>query len=103
MKYFLNFGVSFILDPVLPRLILQQDKDRFEKQVQENRHIFQKRKEKAEHPFGHIKRNLGVQSFLLRGLKGVKAEAGLLATVFNLTRMITILGVAGLIQKLNGS
>lgn len=86
---------------IIGRLHLETQKEKFEKQYQQNRHIFQRRKEKAEHPFGHIKRNLGVQSFLLRGLKGVKAEAGLLAVAFNLTRIINILGVAGLMLKLD--
>lgn len=88
---------------IVGRLVLQDEKDRFEKQYLENRHIFRRRKEKAELPFGHIKSNLGVQSFLLRGLKGVKAETGLLALAFNLTRIINILGVAGFILKLNDS
>jgi len=88
---------------MISRLVLESEREKFENQYQGNRHIFQKRKEKAEHPFGHIKRNLGVQSFLLRGLKGVRAEAGLLALAFNLTRIINILGVAGFILKLNDS
>jgi len=32
-------------------------------------------KQKVELPFGHIKYNLNVSGFLLRGLDGVKAEA----------------------------
>jgi hypothetical protein len=58
------------------------------------------RKEKVELPFGHIKRNLGVTSFLLRGLEGVKAEISLLASCFDITRMINILGVPLLVAKL---
>ena len=88
---------------IVGRLVLQDEKDRFEKQYQEDLHIYQKRKEKVEHPFGHIKWNLGVQAFLLRGLKGVKAEASLLCTAFNLRRMMTILGVEQLVLKLNDS
>jgi len=64
--------------------------------------IFARRKEKVEHPFGHFKRNLGAGHFLLRGLAGVRAEWSLLACGFNVTRLITILGVTGLIQKLSG-
>ena len=45
-----------------------------------------------EHPFGHIKRNLGMTYFLLRGREGVQAEIGIAATGFNIMRMITILG-----------
>ena len=62
--------------------------------------IYKKRKEKVEHPFGHIKRNIGVTSFLLRGLAGVKAEASLLGTCFDLARMITILGLPVLLKTL---
>ncbi len=36
--------------------------------------IYALRKQKAELPFGHIKHNLKVSHFLLRGLNGVKAE-----------------------------
>ena len=84
---------------MISRLVLEAEREKFEKQYQENRHIFQKRKEKVEHPFGHIKENLGARSFLLRGLKGVKAEASLLCTAFNITRMITILGVEGFVRS----
>jgi hypothetical protein len=58
------------------------------------------RKEKVELPFGHIKRNLGVTSFLLRGLEGVKAEMSLLASCFNITRLINLVGVPLLVAKL---
>ena len=56
--------------------------------------------QKVELPFGHIKRNLKVNASLLRGLNGVKAEMSLLASCFNVSRMITILGVEGLVKKL---
>jgi len=62
--------------------------------------IYKLRKQKAELPFGHLKRNLGVGSFLLKGLEGVKAEMSVLGTCFNMARMITILGTIGLIAKL---
>jgi len=62
--------------------------------------IYKLRKEKVELPFGHFKRNLGVGSFLMRGLEGARAETALLSTCFNVARMITILGVKELIAKL---
>jgi transposase len=64
--------------------------------------IYRLRKQKAELPFGHIKRNLGAGHFLLRGLAGVRAEMALLASCFNLARMIGILGVSTLISRLMG-
>jgi len=62
--------------------------------------IFARRKGVAEHPFGHFKRNLGAGYFLLRGLAGVRAELSLLAGCFNIRRMITLLGVAGMVAAL---
>jgi transposase len=62
--------------------------------------IYKLRKEKAELPFGHMKRNLGVMAFLLRGLEGVKAEMSLLASCFDITRMINLVGVPLLVAKL---
>lgn len=62
--------------------------------------IYSRRKEKVELPFGHLKRNLGVGSFLLRGLAGVRAEMSILCSCFNLARLIGLLGVSGLMRRL---
>ena len=68
---------------------------------EEGQAIYKKRKEKAEPPFGHVKRNLGAGAFLLRGLAGVRAEWALLASCFDITRMITLTeGVENLISRL---
>lgn len=66
----------------------------------ENQKIYKLRKEKIEHPYGHMKRNLGAGQFMLRGLPKVNAEASLLATCFNLARMMTILSIPQLLGKL---
>lgn len=58
----------------------------------EGQELYKRRKMRVEHPFGHIKRNLGAGAFLLRGLEGVNAELSVLATCFNVARMITIMG-----------
>ena len=63
--------------------------------------IYRRRKCRVEHPFGHIKRNLKTDSFLLRRKDGVQADS-LLGTCFNMARMITLLGVEKLIEKFNG-
>jgi len=63
--------------------------------------IYAKRKARVEHPFGHIKKNLQTDAFLMRGNDGVQAETSLLATCFNITRMISILGVVGFIGKMS--
>lgn len=64
--------------------------------------IYKRRKTRVEHPFGHIKRNLKTDAFLLRRYDGVQAETSLLATCFNMARMITIFGVGNLIEKFKG-
>ncbi len=62
--------------------------------------LMRKRKMRVEHPFGHIKHNLQMRAFLLRGLSGARTEAALAATAFNLTRMIKMIGIADLIQQM---
>ena len=62
--------------------------------------IFARRKMRVEHPFGHFKRNLEAGYFLLRGLAGVRAEMAVLASCFNIRRLITLLGVSELIARL---
>jgi hypothetical protein len=84
------------------RLVDEDIKLKLEHQYNEksSQAIYKLRKEKVELPFGHIKRNLGVTSFLLRGLEGVRAEMSLLASCFDITRLINILGVPLLVVKL---
>lgn len=84
------------------RLENEDTKERLEAQYEEaeSREIYARRKTRVEHPFGHIKRNLKTDAFLLRGRDGVQAETSLLATCFNVARMITIFGVGTLLEKL---
>jgi hypothetical protein len=84
----------------IKRLDLEEVKLKLEAQYAspEGQAVYNLRKQNAELPFGHLRRNLGVQSFLLRGLDGVKAETSILATCFNLARMMTLIGVSALLQ-----
>jgi transposase len=86
----------------IDRLINEEAKERLERQYMESasQAVYRKRKEKAELPFGHIKRNLGVQAFLLRGREGAGAEMGLLTSCFNVRRMMSLLGIKQLIGVL---
>jgi len=76
-------------------------RQRFERQYDQSVDIYRLRKQKVELPFGHMKRNLGYDTFLLRGLKKVQAEISLLSSCFNIARMISKLGVKALIDKLS--
>jgi len=84
------------------RLLNEETKQKLEKiySSKQSKEIFKLRKQKVELPFGHIKRNLGVSAFLLKGLDGVKAEMSLFASCFNMSRMISIIGVPTLVAKL---
>ncbi len=54
----------------------------------------------AEHPFGTIKRMMGIPRFLTRGLTKVRAEMALSITAYNLLRVINILGVPAVLNRL---
>lgn len=82
------------------RLAQEELKEKFEAKYLASQDTYALRKTVVELPFGHKKRNLKVDAFLLRGLEGVGAETSLLATCFNLVRMITLEGVVGLVKKL---
>ena len=86
----------------ISRLLKEEVRQKLEAQYDEpsSQEIYKLRKEKVELPFGHIKHNLKFDSFLLRGLKGVKAEASIIGTCFNLVRMVTLLGVPALVKEL---
>ena len=84
------------------RYVNEEFRERLQSQFEQpdSQAIYELRKQKAQLPFGHIKRNLKAGYFLLRGLDGVRAEASLLASCFNLVRMITLIGVPALIAEL---
>ena len=82
------------------QLVLEDLKKKFEVLYENSKDIYERRKTRVELPFGHIKNNLKTAGFMLRGNEAVQAESSLLATCFDLRRMITILGVTGLIEKL---
>jgi transposase len=85
------------------RLANEEIKEKLEQAYEqpESQEIYARRKERVEHPFGHIKRNLGMTNFLLRGREGARAEISIAATCFNIARMITIFGgVQGMIARL---
>jgi len=78
----------------LYRLVNEETYQKLKKtyESEEAQQIYRRRKMRVEHPFGHIKRNLGVSAFLLRGLDGVNAELSLMASCFNISRLLTLFG-----------
>ena len=84
------------------RLNNEEVKKKLEKEYAEpeSQKIYKLRQQKSELPFGHIKRNLGVSSFLLRGRKGTNAEMAIMAICFNLVRMTNIMGIPEFIEQI---
>lgn len=52
----------------------------------------------VEHPFATLKRRAGNEHFLLRGLAKCQSEFSLMTLAYNFTRVLSIIGVALLIQ-----
>lgn len=57
-----------------------------------------KRREIVEHPFGTIKRAFNQGYMLMKGMDKVGAEIGLTVLVYNLTRVINIVGISKIID-----
>jgi len=58
---------------------------------EESREIYEKRKIEGETVFGIIKNNKGFRRFLLRGMKGVKLEWGLVCIAYNIEKLAKII------------
>jgi hypothetical protein len=71
-----------------------------EERVQARPELQQQRKCVAEHPFGTMKRGMGFDYFLLKGLQKVRGEFSLMAFSYNFRRVISILGVTCLLEAL---
>jgi len=60
--------------------------------------LFAQRKALAEHPFGTMKRGMGQGYFLLKGLRKVRGEFSLAVLVYNLKRVLNLVGVPRLLE-----
>jgi transposase len=64
--------------------------------LEQNPQLYKLRQTIVEHPFGTIKRQWGYDHTLMkRGIKKVSADIGLIFCVYNLRRLITLLGKDG--------
>ena len=58
------------------------------------------RRQTVEHPFGTIKSWMGATHFQMKTLKNVGTEMALHVLAYNMKRVISILGVAGLMEAI---
>ena len=56
----------------------------------------------VEHPFGTMKRSWGYTYTLMKGREKVGGEFGLIFTSYNFRRVVSILGVKEIIERLKG-
>lgn len=73
------------------------------KRVTEEKEKYLLRQQIVEHPFGTIKRQWGFDHVLMKGLKKNEAEFGLIFSVYNLRRILSILGISELKKRLRGA
>jgi hypothetical protein len=69
-----------------------------ETRLKANPEILRQRREIVEHPFGSIKQWMNQGAFLMRGLEKVRAEFSLTALAYNMTRVLTIVGIERLLK-----
>jgi hypothetical protein len=58
------------------------------------------RRQTVEHPFGTIKSWMGATHFQMKTLKNVGTEMALQVLAYNIKRVISILGVGGLMEAI---
>ena len=74
--------------------------DEVDKRTMEDKELYRERQCIVEHPFGTLKRNLGFTYFLRKGLEAVNAEGALMSLAYDLKRAVNILGIQGIISKI---
>jgi hypothetical protein len=74
--------------------------ERLQERMRGHPEMLARRKALSEHPFGTIKVAMNHERLLLKGLKHVATEIKLTVLSYNLKRVMSILGVATLIEKL---
>lgn len=68
-----------------------------QRRIDKHPELMRIRRQTVEHPFGTIKDWMGATHFLTRSLERVKTEMSLHVLAYNMKRMMTMLGIGGLI------
>lgn len=84
----------------ITRNFYQDTLDTVQKRFEENPDMYTLRKSVVEHPFGTIKRSLGYNYFLRKGLESVNVEAALICLAYNFKRLKNISNISDIIQKM---
>lgn len=85
----------------ITRLAAEEVQERMAERVAANPQIMRRRKAIIEHCFGTIKRSLGYDYFLCRGIVNVATEVNLTVLAYNLKRVCNLVGVTNLIAAVS--
>jgi transposase len=85
----------------ITRLAAEEVQERMAERVAANPQIMRRRKAIIEHCFGTIKRSLGYDYFLCRGMGNVATEVNLTVLAYNLKRACNLVGVSHLIAAVS--
>ncbi len=85
----------------ITRLAAEEVQERMAERVARNPQIMRRRKAIIEHCFGTIKRSLGYDYFLCRGMRQVTTEVNLTVLAYNLKRACNLIGIKNLIAALS--
>ena len=86
----------------IERSIYQEALEENQKRVNQNPQYYRKRQQITEHQFGTLKRQWGFTYTLMKGKQNVLTEVNIMMTVYNLKRIISILGINTLKTWLKG-
>ena len=74
--------------------------DDIQEQLERSPNAMRIRRCSVEHPFGTIKSWMGATHFLTKGLERVKIEKSLHVLAYNVKRLMSLLGVAGMMEAI---
>jgi len=77
--------------------------ERLQARLDQRPEMMRVRRQTVEHPFGTLKAWMGPQHFKMKTLKHVSTEMSLHVLAYNLKRMISLIGVQGLIQQIQAA
>jgi len=78
---------------IIERSIYQEALEENEKRVQSNPNYYRQRQQITEHQFGTLKRQWGFTYTLMKGKENVLSEVNILMSCYNLSRIMSILGI----------
>ena len=85
---------------MIERPLHQEYVDRNDNRVRKDMWYYKKRQEIIEHIFGTMKRQWDMEHTLVKGRKNVETEYRLAAICYNLTRVVSLLGMEELQKRL---